>query len=116
MKFVRTLCAAMMLVPTLGAAVHPALGQGSPGVEGKVKVSGTEAPVARALVHFTRKGSDKPITVRTDKGGDFVVATLFPGVYRVSAECEGFRPTTLDDVEVTGANRIHLVIPLVRAT
>jgi len=73
---------------------HPTLAQPSPG-----KIAGTVSgvdgsPLSGATITITSQDTREKRVVRSNERGAYEVADLRPGVYRVSAEAEGFTRVT----------------------
>src|SRR4051794_39256818 len=60
----------------------------------------TGAVVPGAAVSVTMVGTNAKRTVLTTENGDFTVAGLAPGAYRLVAEHEGFKQTVIEKVEL----------------
>ena len=58
------------------------------------------AVVQRALVTIVNQGTNAIRETQTNQDGDFTVALLPPGHYRVTAEKQGFRRSVYNDVNL----------------
>jgi hypothetical protein len=97
MRFKKTFVtlAITLLAVSAGVAVGQDKSLGS--IKGKVRVeTGTPAGVTVIV----RRGEREVTRVTTDKGGDFVVSRLTPGVYGLTFRKPGLSIGSLEDIEV----------------
>jgi hypothetical protein len=60
----------------------------------------SNAATPNARISVTNKGTNITRTALSNERGDYIIANLAPGVYRLSAEHEGFRRTVVDEMEL----------------
>jgi hypothetical protein len=75
-----------------------------------VDPNGNVIPGVNIVVTNVEKGLTR--TVVTDVGGDFLVGSLDPGIYRISAEKSGFKKAEITGVEVLVGQRHRLTVKL----
>ena len=80
-------------------------------ISGLVKDPGG-AVVSNANVTLLNTGTGVTLTTKTNGSGYYVISSILPGQYQVSAEAPGFQTTTVTDVTLNaaapGAVDIHL--------
>jgi hypothetical protein len=98
---------ALFLCPVLLAiALAPASAQSTATLSGSVvDPQGARTPGVTILVRNQGTGVER--TVTTDSAGQFLAASLLPGVYRVEARLQGFKPQA-SDVELAVARTVVL--------
>src|SRR2546426_9725455 len=86
----------------------PAFGQST-----NATVSGTVGDASGAVlpgveVTATNNATGVVTTVVTNEAGAYNVASLLPGVYKVSASLPGFQTRTFTDVQLGNADKVRL--------
>ena len=100
MRFNKAVSALVIALFVAGAAVGQDKNKNDKSfgtIKGKVRVeTGTPAGVAVVV----RRGEKEVTRVETQKGGDFVVSRLTPGIYGLTFRKAGLSIGTIEDVEV----------------
>jgi hypothetical protein len=97
MRFKKTFVALAVAVLAVAAGVAVGQDKSLGSIKGKVRVeTGTPAGVTVVV----RRGEKEVTRVTTDKGGDFVVSRLTPGVYGLTFRKPGLSIGSLEDIEV----------------
>ena len=91
----------------------PALGQST-----NAMVSGTVGDATGAVfpgveITATNNATGVVTTVLTNEAGAYNLASLLPGVYKVSAALPGFQTKTFTDVQLGNADKVRLNFTLV---
>ena len=90
--------AALLLVLSAGAAI--VRGQADEGaIEGTV-MDNAKAPISGARVVIVRRATNDEVVVSTSASGQYSVANLPAGAYRIAAEKDGFPRVEYDRVEI----------------
>ena len=95
MRFNKTLIAVLLGLLTVSVAYSQDKTTG--GIKGKVRV---EVGSASGVTVAIRQGEREVTHVTTDKGGDFMVNRLPPGIYGVTFRKPGLSIGTIENVEV----------------
>ena len=97
MRFNKTAFALLLTLFMTGVALGQDKDKSLGGIKGKVRVeTGTPAGVTVVV----RRGDTEVTRVETQKGGDFSVARLTPGIYGLTFRKPGLSIGTIEDVEV----------------
>ena len=89
-----------------------ALAQAPAVVNGQVQVKSSKEPVEGAVIKLFMDGSDKTISMKSDKKGNFVKVGVRPGNYRALVECAGYHPLTVNGIELKNNDKFRIVLPL----
>ena len=109
MTTILALTAALALQTVAGPTSSPQ-SEAHAEIRGRVTDSATGAPVAGALVHVRRSGSDDAVMARTDGNGRYALTELRPGAYHGGVEAGVFRGTYLGEVLRDAAGRMELAL------
>lgn len=97
MRFNKTALAALLILAITGVALAQDKDKSLGSIKGKVRVeTGTAAGVSVVV----RRGETEVSRVETDKGGEFKVSRLTPGIYGLTFRKPGLSIGTIEDVEV----------------
>lgn len=95
MRFNKTAFALLLTLMLTGVALGQDKSLGS--IKGKVRV---ETGSASGVTVVVRRGETEVTRVETQKGGDFSVSRLTPGIYGLTFRKPGLSIGTIEDVEV----------------
>ena len=95
----------------LSGSIH-AYAQAPAVVNGKVEVKDSRKPVEGAVITFFMENSEKSVTMKSDKKGNFVKVGVRPGSYRARVEASGYHPLTVKGIELKNNDRYQIVLPL----
>lgn len=112
LSLIRRLAGACGLALALCALASPALAQGSGRVLGEVTDSATGAPIMGASISIV--GREQPRTITND-AGRFILTAVPLGRQDFLIEMIGYRPTTLEGVQVRSGQAVQLTASLVVA-
>ena len=97
-----------VLVTLLLAAADPAQGQTSSGtISGRV-VDSTDQPVPGATVTLIKSDTGASQTLTTDRMGEFVFASIQPGIYNLTVDLQGFKQSTRENINVVFGQTISV--------
>ncbi len=99
----------MLLTAAMASRAAAQIGAGA--VTGDV-LDQAGAPVSGATVVVTATATNVSRTVVSDAAGAYSVPALTPGVYRIHATLNGFRPLTRDGVRVTTGATVRVEVRL----
>lgn len=97
MRFNKTAFALLLTLFMTGVALGQDKDKSLGGIKGKVRV---ETGSASGVTVVVRRGDTEVTRVETQKGGDFSVARLTPGIYGLTFRKPGLSIGTIEDVEV----------------
>src|SRR5687768_8582459 len=97
MRFNKTALALMLTLLIAGVALGQDKDKSLGTIKGKVKVE-TGTPGGVTVV--VRRGETEVARVQTQKGGDFVVSRLTPGIYGLTFRKPGLSIGTIEEIEV----------------
>ena len=97
MRFNKTAFALLLTLFMTGVALGQDKDKSLGGIKGKVRV---ETGSASGVTVVVRRGETEVTRVETQKGGDFSVARLTPGIYGLTFRKPGLSIGTIEDVEV----------------
>lgn len=95
MRFNKTAFALLLTLMLTGVALGQDKSLGS--IKGKVRV---ETGSASGVTVVVRRGETEVTRVETQKGGDFTVSRLAPGIYGLTFRKPGLSIGTIEDIEV----------------
>ncbi|HYP28071.1 MAG TPA: carboxypeptidase-like regulatory domain-containing protein [Blastocatellia bacterium] len=87
------------------AAIALAQGQTTGAIQGRVYEIGTSTPVAQAVISVLNEETELERTTITDAEGNYFIATLPPGLYKLSATAQGYET---DPLSTTNNFRVRL--------
>ena len=96
-RFNKTAFALLLTLFMTGVALGQDKDKSLGGIKGKVRV---ETGSASGVTVVVRRGETEVTRVETQKGGDFSVARLTPGIYGLTFRKPGLSIGTIEDVEV----------------
>jgi hypothetical protein len=96
-RFNKTAFALLLTLFMTGVALGQDKDKSLGGIKGKVRV---ETGSASGVTVVVRRGDTEVTRVETQKGGDFSVARLTPGIYGLTFRKPGLSIGTIEDVEV----------------
>ncbi len=89
---------------SLGAAAQTNNAAGS--ISGKIIDAASKDPVDYATVSLYKQGSKSPYNgASTDINGNFKIDNVLPGIYSIKVEFLGYTSRTMDNINVTAANK-----------
>ena len=97
MRFNKTVLGLLLTLLITGVAFGQDKDKSTGGIKGKVRV---ETGTAAGVTVVVRSGEKEVTRVETQKGGDFTVARLTPGIYGLTFRKPGLSIGTIEDVEV----------------
>ena len=97
MRFNKTAFALLLTLILTGVAVGQDKDKSLGSIKGKVRV---ETGSASGVTVVVRRGETEVTRVETQKGGDFTVSRLAPGIYGLTFRKPGLSIGTIEDIEV----------------
>jgi len=101
-----------LLAALIVVCLIPASAQETRGGIGGTTLDRSSAAVPNTTVTATNVATNVTVTTTSDAQGNYTVAFLLPGIYRLSANAPGFKTVQRDNIEVRIRDRLQIDLTL----